>query len=594
MKVTINHHEFDTQALPQKPYPPVAECGCEAASEGAVLLKNEGGVLPVLEDEVVSLFGRTQIDYYKSGTGSGGLVNTEYSINILEGFRNRGIRLYEDLVKAYESWLLEHPFDIGSGWAQEPWSQLEMIPEDALIRTAAEKSDKAIIVIGRLSGEDRDNTAKPGSYLLSAEEEQLLERVTAHFNKVCVILNTGNIIDMQWVEKYNISAVLYIWQGGMEGGNAAADIICGAVTPSGKLTDTIAFDIADYPSTQNFGDPDRNIYAEDIYVGYRYFETFAKEKVMYPFGFGLSYTTFSLSNVSCVDQGGKIHVSLDVTNTGSFSGKETVQIYFSAPQGKLGRPCRELAAFAKTELLAPGGTERLSLSFDIDAMAAYDDSGVTGFPYSYVLEAGEYMIYAGTDVRSAEQVYVYPVHEIVQTEQLSQIMAGKISYKRMKPQISGNSFVVSYENIPVRTYDLSERIAANHKSEISFTGDKGIKLKDVYEGKNTLSEFIAQLDDEALTSLSRGEGMSSPKVTAGTGSAFGGLTAKLQAFGIPPVCTTDGPSGIRLDSGAKASSLPNGTLLACTWNPELVEKLYSLLGVELLAYHIDTLLGPGC
>lgn len=593
MKVVINQEEFDTTTLPQKPYAPIAQCGREIAAEGAVLLKNDKNVLPVLPEETVSLFGRTQIDYYKSGTGSGGLVNVEYTVNILDGFRNCGIRVNEDLVHIYQDWLKEHPFDKGAGWAQEPWSQLEMVPDDETVKIAAEKSDKAIIVLGRLAGEDRDNTAEPGSYLLSPEEEQLLAQVSKYFEKICVVLNVGNIIDMKWAEKYHIPAILYVWQGGMEGGNSVADVISGAVSPSGKLTDTIACDIADYPSTQNFGDPNRNIYAEDIYVGYRYFETFAKDKVLYPFGFGLSYTTFSLANTVCSDRGGKIHISLDVTNTGAVSGKETVQIYFSAPQGKLGRPCRELAGFAKTKCLAPGETEHVTIAFDIDDMAAYDDSGITGYPYSYVLEKGEYVVYVGTDVRSAQQAYIYPIDETIQVQQLSQIMAGKISYKRMKPQKAGDGFVIGYEDIPVRTYDLMERIQKNHMPEIPFTGDRGIQLKDVYDGKHTLSEFIAQFDDEALASLSRGEGMSSPKVTAGTGSAFGGLTAKLQAFGIPAVCTTDGPSGIRLDSGAKASSIPNGTLLACTWNPEFVEKLYALLGVELLAYHIDTLLGPG-
>ncbi len=593
MQIEINNELLDTKNLAQKPYPPVALCSREAAAEGAVLLKNERNVLPVRPQEIVSLFGRTQIDYYKSGTGSGGLVNVEYTVNILDGLRNAGVRLNEELVKIYQDWLLEHPFDKGAGWAQEPWSQLEMILDAQVVKTAAETSDKAIVILGRLAGEDRDNSAEPGSFLLTPEEEQLLEMVSAYFDQICVVLNVGNIIDMQWVEKYHIASVLYIWQGGMEGGNAAADVITGAAVPSGKLTDTIAYNIADYPSTQNFGDPDRNIYAEDIYVGYRYFETFAPEKVLYPFGFGLSYTTFTLSDFTAGDQGGKIQVSLSVTNTGSTPGKETVQVYFSGPQGKLGRPVRELAAFGKTRLLQPGETERLSLSFEIDRMAAYDDSGITGYPYSYVLEQGDYFIYAGTDVRSAAVVYRYPLPKTIQVEQLSQIMAGKISYKRMKPQKAGDRFVISYEDIPVRTYDLAERIRRGHTPEIPYTGDQGIQLKDVFDGKNTLDEFIAQLDDTDLACLSRGEGMSSPKVTAGTGSAFGGLTAKLQAFGIPPVCTTDGPSGIRLDSGAKASSIPNGTLLACTWNLALVERLYSLLGVELLAYHIDTLLGPG-
>ena len=181
----------------------------------------------------------------------------------------------------------------------------------------------------------------------------MIKTVTRHFKKVCVALNTGNIMDMKWVERYNVPCVLYCWQGGQEGGNALADVLLGNICPSGKLTDTIAYDIDDYPSTKNHGDAIKNIYQEDIYIGYRYFETFATDRVMYPFGFGLSYTEFERSYLAKVN-GDDITVTVVVRNIGDFEGKEVVQVYFSAPQGSLGKPAKQLVRYAKTKLLKKG------------------------------------------------------------------------------------------------------------------------------------------------------------------------------------------------------------------------------------------------
>lgn len=214
----------------------------------------------------------------------------------------------------------------------------------------------------------------------------MLRKVCESFERTMVLLNTGNIIDMKWVEVYKPQAVLYVWQGGQEGGNGVLDVLSGTVTPSGKLADTIARDIADYPSTKNFGDPRRNLYEEDIYVGYRYFETFAREKVLYPFGFGLSYTTFALDEISVEEEGDSLRVSVNVSNRGDAAGKEVVQVYCGAPQGALGQPARSLCGFAKTKLLAPGESEKLTIRIDRHRLASYDDSGVTGNKSCYVME----------------------------------------------------------------------------------------------------------------------------------------------------------------------------------------------------------------
>ncbi|HOJ47793.1 MAG TPA: glycoside hydrolase family 3 C-terminal domain-containing protein [Bacillota bacterium] len=582
---------FDLTSLKEEPLPGFARFARKAAAEGIVLLKNDG-VLPFRSGTRLSIFGRIQFHYYKSGTGSGGNVNPPYVTNIIDSLRKRkGITVNEKLAAIYDKWIKDHPFDYGNGWTQ-PWSQAEMPLDDAVVAEAAAESDAALVIIGRTAGEDKDCAAVEGSYLLSAAERDMLAKVTKHFDKVCVALNTGNILDMKWVNEYKVGAVLYVWQGGMEGGNAAADVLTGKVTPSGKLSDTIAYDITDYPSAKNFGGDAENKYEEDIYVGYRYFETAGKEKVLYPFGFGLSYTTFQIE-VTAAAKNGKITVKAVVANTGAYSGKEVVQVYFSAPQGRLGRPARELIGFKKTKLLKPGERQTLTISFQIRDMATYDDSGATGHKSCYVLEPGEYTVYAGTDVRSAQKVFSYTIHKTRVTEKLTEIMAPVKPFNRMRPVQKDGGFVMAYEPVPLRTIDLAKRISDNLPEDIPYTGDKGIRLIDVYEGRAELKDFVAQFADEDLACLSRGEGMNSPKVTAGSGCAFGGVTDRLVAFGIPPVCGSDGPSGVRLVSDIKATALPVGTLLACTWNEKLVEELYVLEGIEMTAYKIDVLLGPG-
>ena len=229
----------------------------------------------------------------------------------------------------------------------------------------------------------------------------MVEKVSKAFARTIVVLNVGNIIDMKWVKECNPAAVLYVWQGGQEGGNGVADVLMGRVSPCGKLTDTIAENIEDYPSTSCFGDLVRNEYKEDIYVGYRYFETFAKDKVLYPFGFGLSYTTFAVTAEAKEKDVDQVTVTATVENTGKTAGKEVVQVYVKAPQGVLGKPARALVGFAKTGILAPGAKETVTINVAKESFASYDDSGATGHKSCYVLEEGSYEFYVGSDVRSA-------------------------------------------------------------------------------------------------------------------------------------------------------------------------------------------------
>ena len=570
------------------------DTAAKMVSEGIVMLKNDNNALPLDIDKEVAVFGRIQFHYYKSGTGSGGMVNVTKVVNILDGLIDNGVKVNEKLLDTYRKWDKENPFDLGEGWGGEPWSQKEMPLDEGLVKETAKSCETAIVIIGRTAGEEQDNRLEADSYLLSDDEIAMLTVVRENFKKVVLLLNVGNIIDMTDINRIAPDAVLYVWQGGMTGGKGTADVLTGKVSPSGKLPDTIAYKASDYPSDANFGrEKNRDIYAEDIYVGYRYFETFAKEKVLYPFGFGLSYTEFEIRTEKAEITEGAVKLSASVKNIGSYNGKEVIEVYCEAPQGKLGKAARVLCGFEKTRELVPQEEQVVEIAVDIAKLASYDDSGVTGNKSCYVLEAGEYKFYVGSDVRSAEYACSFEQGEDMVTERLTQSLAPVESFERIKPVCEGGAFSIGREAVPVSAVDESARRLEKLPKEIAYTGDNGIKLWDVKNGKNTMDEFIAQLSDYDLSCIIRGEGMGSPRVTAGTASAFGGVSENLNGFGIPAGCCSDGPSGMRLDCGTKAFSLPNGTMIASSFNKELTSELFTFMGLEMAANKVDCLLGPG-
>lgn len=565
----------------------------QVVSEGIVMLKNEHQALPLKPHEEIALFGRIQFHYYKSGTGSGGMVNVSKVTNIVDGLQESGIKLNQELLDVYHKWDNENPFDLGDGWGKEPWSQKEMPLEDSLAARAAKRCQTAIAVIGRTAGEEQDNSLTEGSFLLSSDEKQMLTTVRRHFSKMIVLLNVGNIIDMNELLEIAPDAILYVWQGGMTGGTGTADVLTGKISPCGKLTDTIAKHVEDYPSAPYFGNPVRNFYSEDIYVGYRYFETFAPDKVLYPFGFGLSYTTFQIKTNDITELSDKWDFIITVTNTGSCSGKEVVQIYCEAPQGKLGKPVRVLCGYEKTNTLSPGESQTVTISVSKTQTASYDDSGISCHAHCFILEEGDYHFYVGTDVRHAVKTYTCTQNGTLVISSHQQALAPVEAFERIKPVLSADGYELQMEPVPLSEVDETKRRLENLPKEIPFTGDRGIRLCDVRKGTHTMEEFIAQMTDYDLACVIRGEGMNSPRVTAGTASAFGGVSQELEALGVPCGCCDDGPSGMRLDCGTKAFSLPNGTMMACTFNRTLLTELFSLTGLEMIANKVDCLLGPG-
>lgn len=560
-----------------------------ASQEGIVLLENKNDVLPLI-DKKVAVFGRIQTDYYKSGTGSGGLVNVGHVPSIIECLTlSPRVHVDLELFELYKNWISDHPFDQGSGqWASEPWAQKEMPLDKALIKQFSKKNDVAIVVFGRTAGEDRDNFAGKGSYYLSDAEELLLKDVTQSFKHTVVILNVGNAVDLSFMDKYRVDGLIFAWHGGQFGAEGLVDVITGYISPTGKLPMTLAKDLTDYPSHKNFGHQMRVIYEEDIYVGYRYFETFNKQSVRYPFGYGLTYSTFLIEPVKFDVDDQDIFFEIKVTNTGKFIAKEVVQVYVEAPQGYLGKPKKVLVAFSKTKGLKPNESTIIQLKIDLFKLASYDDVGYI-YKSAYVLEKGNYQFYIGSSISETSKFGLIQLNDDLITEVLSELNAPIIPFKRFKPN---TDFSLQHEDVPQRTVDYNKRIEKEMKSPLPVN-DESYSLLDVYNQKISMNAFIGSLSVDQLIEITRGEGMSSPKVTSGTAAAFGGVTPELAEKGIPIACAADGPSGIRMDSGFYASSLPIGVLLASTFNPTLIETLYELVGLEMRGYHVDILLGPG-
>lgn len=560
-----------------------ARCCRAAVPEGIVLLETDGA-LPLKEGEKIALFGRGQFEYVKSGTGSGGRVNCDYVTNIGDELAKR-VCLDEEIRMFYADYVEKNPFDNGGGWKALP-SQKQPVPPVDLVEAAAKRCEKAIFILCRECGESYDAQAVRGDWFLSEEEEKTIALLTEKFRRVVVLINGGNLIDLNWIKKYSVGTAAFVWQGGQEGGAGTADALMGDITPSGRLADTVAKDLAEYPSTKNFGDPTENIHVEDIYVGYRYFETFKKDAVLYPFGYGLSYTEFSQTVKKSEENGDEITLTVEVKNTGKYAGKDVAQVYFEYPETALGAPARQLIAFKKTKTLLPDESQTLTLTVDKKDMAAYDDCGASGEKYCYVLEKGTYNVYAGKNVRDAQKAFSFEQSELRVVRRCVQALAPEKQFDRLTRR--------GFAPVETAKYDLKERIAANMPKEIAYTGDKGITLQDVNEGKYSLDEFVAQFSKKDLCCIVRGEGMSSPKAPVpGTASCFAGAIKAWRKKGVPVVTTCDGPSGVRMESGARATCIPTGSLIASSWSPEIYDEVFDCFAEELAGYEVDVILAPG-
>ncbi|MDY2937348.1 MAG: glycoside hydrolase family 3 C-terminal domain-containing protein [Fusicatenibacter sp.] len=596
----------------------------KAAGEGMVLLKNEAGTLPLAQGSKVALFGKGTVDYVKGGGGSGD-VTVAYIRNLYEGMKEKEaegkVSLFHELPLFYEQEIQKQYADGAvPGMTREP-----EVPEELLLRAKA-FADTAIITICRFSGEgwDRkcqiteegyelfDNEKKQmelsasifenGDFYLTNAEQALVDTVTANFAHVIVVMNVGGMVDTSWfINCPEIQSVLMAWQGGMEGGLAAADVLLGDVNPSGKLVDTYASSLEDYPSTENFHKSVYYVdYTEDIYVGYRYFETIpgAAAKVNYPFGFGLSYTEFLIEPSDAKETDGQIQVLVKVTNIGNRPGKEVVQLYCGAPAGLLGKPAKELKAYQKTRLLLPGETQTLKLLFPITSLASFDDLGKVCLS-AYILEAGDYVFYVGNNVRDAKKIdYVYTVPQTRITEQCSALA---VPHKLPKRMLSDGT----YEELPMDDGPIEEeglpRQDKNHLEgflpetkaqprvslfDLINQGSNQPCLLDVAEGRITLDELIRQMSIEELIELLGGQPNTGAANTFGMGNQ--------PKYGIPNIMTADGPAGLRInpECGVNTTAWPCATLLACTWDPQLIEQIGAAGASEVKENNIGIWLTP--
>ncbi|KAA6302946.1 MAG: Thermostable beta-glucosidase B [Candidatus Ordinivivax streblomastigis] len=544
-----------------------------AGPEGTVLLKNNHQTLPLAHGAKIALFGINQVDYVKGGGGSGD-VNVPYTrhfvYGLLEKEKEGKIDLYSELTNFYQT-----AYNNGSRNAREPEISNHLMTE------AKRFADTAVLCIGRYSEEGSDRKAEKGDYYLSDSEENLIKQIiAAGFQHLVVVFNVGGIVDTQWFkDNQAIDAVVLAWQAGMEGGNVLADILTGDAYPSGKLADTFAKSYTDYPASATFKQSENFVnYEEDIFVGYRYFETLPKAaaKVNYEFGFGLSYTTFAISGISAKAQGDSIVIQAQVKNTGARSGKEVVQVYFSAPKGKLDKPAKELAAFRKTRELAPNESQTLTLTFPIADMSSYDDLDKV-FPASYVLEKGKYKFLVGNSVRNVkETAWQYEVKK----DRAVQTLSHQVQPKELAKRLLSSGKYEELTNLP-SSIQAIKSVADNNRPVTEKTSR--IRLQDVYKNRALMSQFLAELTTEELILLAGGRPNGAYSNTGGMGF--------LPHLGIPNILTADGPAGLRI--WTTATAWPCGTQQACSWNPDLVEEIGQRVADECVASGTGIWLAPG-
>jgi len=527
------------------------------AAEGIVLLENCNNVLPLASGSRIALFGREQQKFSLGGSGAAA-VNSIASTDMAEILSQvpANFELDRTILSFYRQ-------------------NSDFIPSAEDISAAAGRCDTAIVLITRNAGEGSDRKDVPGDFRLSQNEELLLEQLgKSQFKQVIVTVNAGGLIELGWFKKYsNFNALLLCWQPGGEGLNALAEILCGKCNPSGHLCDTIADKYQSWPSAEDFQEHRTVLeYSEDIYVGYRYFDTVpgAQAKVLYPFGYGLSYTNFQIGFTGFEYNENVVHLQGKITNTGKYPGKEVVQCYVNAPGRDRAR--LELKDFYKTPLIQPG--EKVEFAFDIpvNELKRFDENGEIGdVPGSFVLEKGEYVFFIGSNIRDLvrigsieqEQTTIIAVPGNIFQQQNSRKLCADGSYK--------------YSGCQVSCDVVFDDAAASDKP------NRNITLRDVADNNNTLDEFIGQLTISELAKLCQGQPPRLPRCTGGIGN--------LPEYGVSNIQTADGPAGIRCCY--PATWFPCAAAAACTWNEDLLFDMGAAIAAEGLLLNLDILLAPG-
>ncbi|MCI1641890.1 MAG: glycoside hydrolase family 3 C-terminal domain-containing protein [Actinomyces sp.] len=583
----------------------------EIAADGIVLLRNEDDVLPI-EPAKVALFGAGAGETATCGTGSGYVFATRV-VTVADGLRRAGFRITSD------GWLKRFAAESARANRRDRtltridrmWSGLRILIDDIPVTEAdldaASGADTAIYVVRRNAGEGGDRKAVPGDYYLSDVETANIRAVSARFARTIVVLNT-TVIDTAFLDEIpGIDAVVLLGLAGSQAGNALADVLTGAASPDGRLTDTWARRYEDYPASATFsgndGDANQEDYTEDVFVGYRYFDAFGVDPA-FPFGFGLGYTDFALSSVDVVADPSAVGVSVDVTNTGQHSGKQVVQVYVTAPEGRLTKPPQELKGFAKTRRLVPGESERVEITFDLESLASFDAAAS-----AFILEPGDYIVRVGEHSRSTVPAAILRVDDEATVRTVTPVLQPDRELATLsappRPPETPAVPVIDLAADNIRTIDGRSTFSADAAAGW-FAGVQPhpeATLRDVHAGTVTLNEFVASLDPETLVRLVTGNANETPyevparpngrtrRISAPSSSgSTTGLFARTLA--IPPMLLTDGPAGIHIP-GVAATGFPVGVSMAQTWNPESWRRMGQAMARELTQYNYSVILGPG-
>ena len=634
-EAAITQREIDHMALSRS-----------LAGECVVLLENDG-TLPISAGKI-ALFGSGARNTIRGGSGSGD-VNTRSDVNIEQGLEAAGFTVttkawldrqdaaHKQAKIDHAAWISAEAarqgvpeFSIGFSNPFQVIAPVAITEEDLQLADA----DTAVYVISRTAGEGADRWNRRGDYLLYDEELEQLGLLAKRFEKLIVVLNLGGVIDMSEILSVEgVNAIVLLGQLGNVGGSVLGDVLIGAVNPSGKLVDTWARSYADYPSpdfSHNNGNVDDEYYTEGIYVGYRYFDSFGVEPI-YPFGFGRSYTSFALTPGAAALDGETVCLEVTVTNTGLTTGKETVQVYASAPAGELPKPRQELICYAKTDLLSPGASQVVRLSFKARQMASYDPARA-----AWVLEPGDYYIRAGASSRDTKVAAVVRLTGTVITEKVKNLFADADPVCEIAPPPAADAELFDAPVLFLLTGEVETREVAYAGERAELTTDKAAKLtvQDVLAGRATVEDLTAQLTVEELAdycvgTMRLGEGSVIGNASYTVPGAAGDTSSICKADrGITNLILADGPAGLRLQPVFKTdkdgnllpggsilgdmvepfdpkytdensdtyyqycTAIPIGWSLAMSWNLPLLERIGSMVGSEMELFGVDLWLAP--
>ena len=554
----------------------------QAAADGAVLLKNDG-TLPLAPGSKVCMFGSGTGEFLFGGGGSGQLV-ADNPVTLAQALASE-TEFFQPLADFHVAFTHAEYAEARtkghlSWWRRFRNIRTPEIPED-LYKQAVEFGGTAIFCISRFSSEGTDcgdRNGQEGDFDLWGNELQLLRRLYRDFEKVVVVINTCGPVSVTEYEEAN--ALLYAPYGGYMGGIALKELLLGQRCPSGHLQDTLAKTLSDYPSTASFLESKDYVnYEEDIFVGYRYFETFAPEKVAYPFGFGLGYTTFALSLGEAALEKNTVSLTATVKNTGTFPGREVVQAYLEAPQGLLGKAKKVLCAFEKTKELAPGQEATVKLRFDIRQFGSFDDTGKL-CESAFVLEKGKYLVHVGCNVRDTREAFAFTLAEDIICKKCHSYMAPTQLPRRLNA--SG-----SFEALPPAP--LHKHPIPRYK--LKTTGAGKMSLARALE-KGLEDDFLANLPDDQLCELVYGHAVTNAANCAGIGlQPRESWPDEL----IPLVPVADGPAGMRTieGSGIYTTWLPCETAIAQTWDLPLCARMGKIAGLEIKENNAGAWLAPG-